>query len=77
MESSVHLNDLKSVTCVNCGASLSYKPGTTSLVCEHCGSSLEIKTEGSTPLDAQKENELAAALAGSWQAAQSEDRHTW
>jgi len=72
MESSVHLNDLKSVTCVNCGASLSYKPGTTSLVCEHCGSSLEIKTEGSTPLDAQKENELAAALAGSWQAAQSE-----
>ncbi len=71
MESSTPLSDLKSVTCPNCGASLSYKPGTPSLVCEHCGSSFEIKTESATAQDAQKENDLAAALAGSWQAAQS------
>ena len=71
MESSAPLNDLESVTCPNCGASLAYKPGTTSLVCEHCGSSFEIKTEGASVVDAQKENDLVAALAGSWQAAQS------
>ena len=72
MESSAPLSDQKSVICPNCGASLSYKPGTTSLVCEHCGSSFEIKTDGATALDAQKENDLVAALAGSWQAAQSQ-----
>jgi DNA-directed RNA polymerase subunit RPC12/RpoP len=72
MESSALLNDQESVTCPNCGASLSYKPGTTSLVCEHCGSSIEIKIDAATPLDAQKENDLVAALAGSWQAAQSQ-----
>jgi DNA-directed RNA polymerase subunit M/transcription elongation factor TFIIS len=71
MESSASLNDQKSVTCPNCGASLSYKPGSTALICDHCGSSFEIKTE--IPVqDAQKENDLAAALAGAWQAAQSE-----
>jgi DNA-directed RNA polymerase subunit M/transcription elongation factor TFIIS len=72
MESSVPLSDLKSVTCPNCGASLSYKPGTTSLVCEHCASSFEINTDGTTALDAQKENDLVAALSDSWQTAQSE-----
>ena len=62
---------MKSVICPNCGASLAYKPGTTSLVCEHCGSSFEIKTE--VPVqDAQKENDLAIALAGSWQDAQQQ-----
>jgi DNA-directed RNA polymerase subunit M/transcription elongation factor TFIIS len=74
MESSAPLTDMKDVICPNCGASLSYKPGTTSLVCEHCGSSVEIKIEGSSALDAQKENDLAAALAGNWQAAQSEGK---
>jgi DNA-directed RNA polymerase subunit M/transcription elongation factor TFIIS len=64
------VNDATHVDCPNCGASLSYKPGTTSLVCDHCGSSFEIKTENATPQDAQKENDLTAALAGSWQAAQ-------
>jgi len=63
---------LKSVTCPNCGASLSYKPGTTSQVCEYCGSSFEIHTDGTTVLDAQKEQDLATALTGSWQAAQAE-----
>jgi DNA-directed RNA polymerase subunit M/transcription elongation factor TFIIS len=72
MESSASLEDLKSVTCPNCGASLSYKPGTTSLVCESCGSSFEIKSEAATAAEAQKENDLIAALTGSWQASQSD-----
>jgi uncharacterized CHY-type Zn-finger protein len=72
MDSSVPLSDLKSVTCPNCGASLAYKPGTTSQICEYCGSSFEIHTDGTTALDAQKENDLATAMAGKWQSAQSE-----
>lgn len=72
MQPSAPISDQKSVTCPNCGASLSYKPGTTNLVCEHCGSSFEIKTEDVPGQDAQQEKDLAAALAGSWQAAQSE-----
>jgi hypothetical protein len=71
MDSSAPINDLKSVTCPNCGASLSYKPGTTSLICEHCHSSFAIKAEGATVQDAQQEKDLAAALTGQWQAAQS------
>jgi DNA-directed RNA polymerase subunit M/transcription elongation factor TFIIS len=74
MVASNPLSDLKSVTCPNCGASLSYKPGTTSLVCEHCGSSFDIKTDAEAAAEAQKENDLAAALAGSWQAAQAQDQ---
>jgi DNA-directed RNA polymerase subunit M/transcription elongation factor TFIIS len=72
MDSSAPLSDLKGVTCPNCGASLSYKPGTTKQVCEYCGSSFEIQPDGTTALDAQKENDLATAMAGSWEAAQSE-----
>jgi DNA-directed RNA polymerase subunit M/transcription elongation factor TFIIS len=72
MESSTPISDLESVTCPNCGASLSYKPGTTSLVCEHCGSSFDINTDSSTAQDAQMEKDLASALAGKWQSAQSE-----
>ncbi len=30
-------------TCVNCGAELRYKPGTTSLICNYCGYKQEIK----------------------------------
>ena len=71
MEPSAPVGNMKSVECPNCGASLSYKPGTTSLVCEHCGSSFEIKTEV-TVLEAQKENDLATALASSWQGAQQQ-----
>jgi len=71
MEASPALNDLKSTTCPNCGASLSYKPGTTNLTCEHCGSSFEIKTAGSSA-EAQKENDLLAALSGNWQALQAQ-----
>ena len=70
MDASTSVSDMKNVDCPNCGASLAYKPGTTSLVCEHCGSSFEIKTENVTAADAQKENDLTAALAGDWQAAQ-------
>ena len=66
MQPSAPISDMKNVICPNCGASLSYKPGTTQLACEHCGSSFEIKAE--TPVqDAQKENDLAAALVGNWQ----------
>jgi DNA-directed RNA polymerase subunit M/transcription elongation factor TFIIS len=72
MDASTPLSDMKSVICPNCGASLSYKPGTTSLVCEHCGSSFDIKTESASPADAQKENDLSAALSAGWQAAQTQ-----
>jgi DNA-directed RNA polymerase subunit M/transcription elongation factor TFIIS len=72
MDASSQLSDMKSVICPNCGASLSYKPGTTSLVCEHCGSSFEIKTETTGVVDAQKENDLTIALASGWQAAQTQ-----
>jgi DNA-directed RNA polymerase subunit M/transcription elongation factor TFIIS len=72
MAASPSVSDLKSVTCPNCGASLSYKPGTTSLVCEHCGSSFQIQTENATAADAQKENDLLAALAGNWQSLQTQ-----
>ena len=72
MDASTPVSDQESVTCPNCGASLAYKPGTTSLVCEHCGSSFEIKIENTTTADAQKENDLSAVLAGNWQAAQSQ-----
>jgi DNA-directed RNA polymerase subunit M/transcription elongation factor TFIIS len=67
MQPSAPVNDMENVICPNCGASLSYKPGTTQLVCEHCGSSFEIKAERPAQ-DAQKENELAPALAGGGQA---------
>src|SRR5512136_2958843 len=71
METSAPINDQESVICPNCGASLSYKPGTTQLVCEHCGSSFEIKPERPVQ-EAQTEKDLNAALAGSWQTAQQE-----
>ena len=69
MQSSASISDMKNVICPNCGASLSYKPGTTQLVCEHCGSSFEIKTDAAVQ-DAQKENDLAVALSGNAQTAQ-------
>ncbi len=71
MEPSAPVSDMKSVECPNCGASLSYKPGTTNLVCDHCGSSFEIKAEVSADV-AQKENDLSIALSSSWQAAQQQ-----
>jgi DNA-directed RNA polymerase subunit M/transcription elongation factor TFIIS len=71
MQPATPINDMANVICPNCGASLAYKPGTTRLVCEHCGLSFEIKPEG--PLvDAQQENNLSAALAGSMQANQKQ-----
>ncbi len=70
MEASTPVSDKEDVTCPNCGASLAYKPGTTSLVCEHCGASFEIKIHNATQADAQKENDLSSALTGDWQAAQ-------
>jgi DNA-directed RNA polymerase subunit M/transcription elongation factor TFIIS len=72
MDSSPSISDLKSVTCPNCGASLSYKPGTTNLVCEHCRSSFEIQAESTAVQSALEEKDLAAALSGRWQKAQSE-----
>jgi DNA-directed RNA polymerase subunit M/transcription elongation factor TFIIS len=71
MQPTASVSDMDNVICPNCGASLSYKPGTTRLVCEHCGSAFEIKP--ATPVEsAQKENDLAAALAGSWETAQQQ-----
>jgi DNA-directed RNA polymerase subunit RPC12/RpoP len=67
MQPSAPINDMKNVICPNCGASLSYKPGTTKLFCEHCGSSVEIKVESNSQ-DPQRENDLAAALVGNVQA---------
>ncbi len=71
MQPSAQINDMENVICPNCGASLSYKPGTTRLICEHCGSSFEIKAEGPVP-DPQKENDLTAALAGTGQGSQQQ-----
>ena len=71
MQPSAPISDMENVICPNCGASLSYKPGTVHLVCEHCGSSFEIKTE--VPIqNAQTEHDLVAAMTGSWQTAQQE-----
>jgi DNA-directed RNA polymerase subunit M/transcription elongation factor TFIIS len=64
----------QTVDCPNCGGPLSYQPGTTRLICEHCGSAFEIKVENATPQDAQKENDLMAALAGNWQALQPQEQ---
>lgn len=72
MESSPSLSDLNSVTCPNCGASLSYAPGTTSLVCEFCHSSFQIQTEATKAEDARQEKDLLSALAGKWKEAQGE-----
>lgn len=72
MEPTAPVGDLEQVTCPNCGASLSYKPGTTRLACEFCHSSFEIQTAGATPEDAKREKDLATALAGQWKAAQAE-----
>lgn len=33
-----------SYTCPNCGAPLSYLPGTDHITCEYCGTTLETKT---------------------------------
>lgn len=71
MQPSADISDQNKVTCPNCGASLAYQPGTTSLICEHCGSKVEIVTEGTTAQDAQHENDLMAALSADWQASQS------
>ncbi len=70
MDAAAPIQDTKNVICPNCGASLAYQPGTTHLICEHCGSKFEIKTENATVQDAQKENDLATALAGDWQQVQ-------
>ena len=35
-EPTIQKSELKK-TCVNCGAELTYKPGTTSITCEYCG----------------------------------------
>ncbi len=69
MDAATPVSDKQTVTCPNCGATLAYKPGTTSLVCEHCNSSFEIKPQ-ETQAEAQKENDLQTALASSWQSAQ-------
>jgi len=58
--------DTKSVSCPNCGASLSYKPGTTSQICEYCESSFEIKIDNARTADAQKEVDLSTALPSDW-----------
>ncbi len=70
MDSSPQISDQEVVTCPNCGASLAYKPGTTTQVCDHCHSSFEIATEESKLRIAHEEKDLQTALAGNWQNAQ-------
>lgn len=45
-EAPVHKTELKKA-CINCGAELKYKPGTTSITCEYCGHKEEISLETS------------------------------
>ena len=71
MEPSPQISDMKQVKCPSCGATLSYKPGTTSQVCEYCHSTFEIASEQELVQAAQAENDLQTALAGEWQQAQA------
>ena len=71
MQPTAPVSDMKNVICPNCGASLSYKPGTTTLACQYCGSSFDIHDE-IPPQDAQKENDLMTALSNSWKDCQSQ-----
>ncbi|NNL08569.1 MAG: DNA helicase PriA [Croceitalea sp.] len=45
MESNIQKTELKKA-CVNCGAELRYKPGTTAITCDYCGHEEAIKVEG-------------------------------
>jgi DNA-directed RNA polymerase subunit M/transcription elongation factor TFIIS len=72
MDSSVPVSDLKKVTCPNCGASLTYQPGTTSLLCKYCQSTFEIEMQSALVQEAQEEQDLTTELVDHWQAAQSE-----
>ncbi|MGB3467713.1 MAG: hypothetical protein WBA74_20675, partial [Cyclobacteriaceae bacterium] len=36
------MNKKHTIHCINCGADVSYKPGTTSLACDYCGTMNEI-----------------------------------
>lgn len=45
-ETPVHKTELKK-GCINCGAELKYKPGTTTITCEYCGHKEEISLETS------------------------------
>lgn len=76
MDSSPEISDMKSVKCPNCGATLSYKPGTTNQECEYCKSTFEIATEEEVVQAAHAEKDLASALSGSWQEAQSSGTQT-
>lgn len=44
MEETVKATELKKA-CINCGAELTYKPGTTSITCEYCGYEEAIKID--------------------------------
>lgn len=46
-ETPVHKTELKKA-CINCGAELKYKPGTTSITCDYCGHQEQISLETST-----------------------------
>ncbi|RDY59959.1 DNA helicase PriA [Flagellimonas nanhaiensis] len=52
MEPSIQKTELKK-SCVNCGAELTYKPGTTSIACEYCGhqESINIDEQGFEELE--------------------------
>nr|WP_299382438.1 DNA helicase PriA [Allomuricauda sp.] len=52
MEPSVQKAELKK-SCVNCGAELTYKPGTTSISCDYCGhrESIQVDENGFTELE--------------------------
>ena len=59
MPESTSQNEIK---CFNCGAHLTFAPGTTSLKCEYCGALNEIKIDESALEDAVKEIDYLSTL---------------
>jgi LSD1 subclass zinc finger protein len=66
MYSSPQVSDMKQVKCPNCGATLSYKPGTTSQACEYCHSTFEIASEAELVQAAHAEKDLLRQVGRHW-----------
>ena len=50
------------IICHNCGAKLTFAPGTLSLKCEYCGALNDIKIDEEAKAEAVKENDYLTAL---------------
>lgn len=50
------------IICINCGAKLTFAPGSLSLKCEYCGALNEIKIDETAKAEAIKENDYMTAL---------------